>query len=198
MSLYTSNYLKNLAQRRRVFINEQQRKFTYKGVDKNQYFDIFLSHSAQDKEEIEGIYAELSNQGFKVYVDWIVDAHLDRAEVTKESAELIRTRLKNSYSLLLAFSSNAQMSKWMPWELGHVDGDKARCAIFPVSKSDNDQKTFHRSEYLLLYPYIKRAAITGYQEKTYVTESAYSYVEFDRWVKGYARPEYNNQNINIL
>ena len=79
-----------------------------------------------------------------------------------------------------------------------MNGHKGRCAIFPVSEDDDDKKRYHRSEYLLLYPYIKRAAVVDFQRKTYVTESANRYVEFGRWVKGHASPEYNYKNIDVL
>ncbi|WP_416850670.1 hypothetical protein [Flavobacterium sp. LT1R49] len=36
---------------------------------------------------------ELSNQGYSVYVDWIIDPELDRNNITKKSATLIRSRL---------------------------------------------------------------------------------------------------------
>ena len=53
-------------------------------------FYIFLSHSFLDKDEVEGLYIELTNQGYSVYVDWIIDPHLDRTNVTKASAKLIQ------------------------------------------------------------------------------------------------------------
>ena len=78
------------------------------------FFDIFLSHSFLDQREVKGLYIELTDLGYRVYVDWIADPQLDRNNVTKESAELIRNRMKSSKTLLLAISENAEMSKWMP------------------------------------------------------------------------------------
>lgn len=75
-------------------------------------FDIFLSHSFLDKEVVKGLYNTLTEQGFSVYVDWIVDSDLNRSFVTKESAEKIRKRMDQSRSLLYAISTNAEMSKW--------------------------------------------------------------------------------------
>lgn len=89
-----------------------------------------------DKEVVKGLYNTLTEQGFSVYVDWIVDPDLNRSFVTKESAEKIRKRMDQSRSLLYAISTNAEMSKWMPWELGYVDGIPGhKCAILPVTKT---------------------------------------------------------------
>lgn len=197
MALYTSTYLKQLAESKRKFIND--RKLTLaERADADKTFDIFLCHGFLDESEVDGIYVELTNLGLEVYVDWIVDPHLDRTNVTKQSAELIRSRMKASKTLLFAISENAAMSKWMPWELGFVDACTGRCAIFPVSKNIVPQKTFKRWEYLLLYPYVKRAAIGTLSEKVFITESQNQYVEITSWVKRNAKPEINFKNIDEL
>lgn len=134
--------------------------------------------------------------GFSVYVDWIIDPELDRTKVTKETAELIRKRMKISKTLLLAVSENAALSKWMPWELGYVDGNTNKCAILPISQDDRIRKEFTRAEYLLLYPYVTQAQI-NYTTNPYITESAYSYVSLKDWVKGES-PSYKSANINQL
>lgn len=193
MSLYTSSYLKKLSSEKISSLKER----LFSEGRSNTYFDIFLSHSFLDKEEVEGIYIELTNLGFSVYVDWIIDPHLNRNNVTKQTAEHIRTRMKASKSLLLAISTNAAMSKWMPWELGYIDGKTNQCAIFPVSKELSAPKTFHRSEYLLLYPYIKKANIS-IREELFVMDSANMYVPFSGWLKRNAKPEYNYTNIEML
>lgn len=194
MALYTSQYLKQLSANksytvREGILNESKKEHTS--------FDVFLSHSFLDKDEVEGIYIELTNQGFTVYVDWIIDPQLDRNNVTKESAELVRSRMKISASLLLAMSANASMSKWIPWELGFIDGHTNQCAIFPVSKDKAAPLTFKRSEYLLLYPYIKKAAI-DYSPEIFVTESSNYYAPFEKWVRRNAKPSHNYKNIDFL
>jgi hypothetical protein len=194
MPLFTSVSLKERSMRKtfsetQVLLSESSRT--------HYSFDIFLSHSFLDKEEVEGLYLILTGMGYSVYVDWIIDPHLGRTNVTKSTAEIIRNRMKSSKSLLLAFSANAAMSKWMPWELGYVDGKTNRCAILPVSKDVIPPKAFVRSEYLLLYPYVKKAAI-DYSEKIYITESSSNYVLIDSWLKRNQNPIYNSINIDEL
>ena len=195
MPLYTSSYLKQLSANKSSTIRDrlfsESRKI-------HSSFDIFLCHSFLDKDEVEGIYIELTNQGYSVYVDWILDSHLDRDNITKESAEVVRSRLKVSKSLLLAISTNAALSKWIPWELGYVDGNTNQCAIFPVSKDQNAPSTFHRTKFILLYPYIKRATISNYTPELIVTESANKYVSFNNWARQGTKPSYNFKNIDLL
>nr|WP_319570087.1 TIR domain-containing protein [uncultured Draconibacterium sp.] len=193
MAIYTSTYFKNLAsERSQIFENRQ---FSAQRGTKD-HFDIFLSHSFLDKQEIRGLYLELTNLGYSVYVDWIVDPELDRNNVTKESAELIRRRMKSSKTLLLAVSENAEMSKWMPWELGYVDGNTNRCAIIPVSRQTYAPKVFRGKEYLKLYPFIKKAALK-YQikEKIWVVEGHYAYSDFENWYKTGSIEKYKSENI---
>ena len=181
MAIFTSNYLRNKYSA--TLITEQKRMFS--NVDKSQLkFDIFLSHSYLDREEVLGLYRELMEMGFLVYVDWIVDPELDRTNVTKATTELIRNRMKNSKSLLLAISINAAMSKWMPWELGFVDGNTNRCAIVPVSKDNLKRHSFDRVEYLKLYPYIDKELDKQQEMKLWVNDNEESYVIFDSWLSG--------------
>lgn len=181
MALYTSNYLKSLSRGKTLqfntqILNESQKTHTS--------FDIFLSHSFLDREEVEGLYIELINQGYSVYVDWIIDPHLDRNNVTKKTATLIRERLKSSKTLLLAISVNASVSKWMPWELGYVDGNTNKCAILPVSESNYAPSHYVGVEYLSLYPFIKKAQTIGMGEKLFVIEENLKYIIFDYWLLG--------------
>lgn len=126
-----------------------------KKFSKEQIYDIFLSHSYSDKTAILGLKFTLEEKGFSVYVDWIVDRQLVRENVTKENANVLRSRMANCKSLLYATSENATKSKWMPWELGYFDGlKKGKVAIVPISDSSN-KPDFKGQEYLGLYPYVE-------------------------------------------
>lgn len=153
MSRYFSeSYFKNFSSR----LNEsQQREFSDHVADSSvdTKFDIFLSYNFEDRAIVRGVYLWLRKLGFKVYLDFEVDPQLDRRKVTKETAALIQSRLKHSMSLVYAQSPNANMSKWMPWELGYVDGHTGKCAILPITPEGITPAP--RQEYLLLYPIIK-------------------------------------------
>lgn len=185
MSLYSSSYLKNLARNRPA---QAKTKLFTESRQIETGFDIFLSHSFLDKEEVEGLYLELTDFGFKVYVDWIIDPHLDRANVTKESASFIGNRMKTCKSLLLAISTNADTSKWMPWELGYMDSKTSKCAIIPVSKEAILPKSYKGVEYLSLYPFIKKLPTDKLINKLWIIEESQKYVVFDDWFHKNTQP----------
>ena len=181
MSIYNSQFIKEIANSTNAYKREE---YFSKSKDTNKTFDIFLSHSYLDREVVLGLYIELSNMGYSVYVDWIVDPQLNRNSITKESAELIRNRMKSSRSLLYAISTNAQMSKWMPWELGFVDGKTGRCAIVPVANEITPSDNFNRSEYLILYPFISKSVNDKGLNTIWVNEKYDEYVNLSSWITG--------------
>ena len=89
-----------------------------------QTYDIFLSHSSKDAYFILALRTELLGMGFNVYIDWLEDPHLDRTNVTKRTADLLRRRMRSSKSLFIVSTENSRESKWVPWELGYFDGLK--------------------------------------------------------------------------
>lgn len=192
MAFYTINNLKNFAETRSF--SQKERIIS----DSRQYltFDIFLSHCFLDKEIVKALFLDLTSMGFKVYVDWIIDPHLDRSNVTKQSAELVRNRMKGSKSLLLAISANATTSKWMPWELGYVDGNTSKCAIVPVFESNyNIPESYIGYEYLKLYPYIKKENNRIGESKLWVAENPLKYVVLDDFIFNNVKPYSRVQRI---
>lgn len=150
MAYFTESHFRSY----RENLNESQRLFGYAARnDIDTKFDIFISYNFNDQNVIRGVYNELTEMGFKVYVDFIIDPDLNRSNVTIDTAKKIRTRLENSKSLIYAQSPNAVMSRWMPWELGVVDGHTKRCAILPIFASETS--IYSKQEYLKLYPVIK-------------------------------------------
>ena len=150
MEYFTESHFKYY----RASLNESQRTFSFTANrDINTKFDIFISYNINDKEIVHGVYNELTEMGFKVYVDFITDPDLDRNKVTIETAKKIRARLENSKSLIYAQSPNAAMSRWMPWELGVVDGHTKKCAVMPILANTTD--IYYKQEYLKLYPIVK-------------------------------------------
>jgi hypothetical protein len=148
-------------------------------------FDVFLSHSYSDKELILGIKTCLENFGYSVYVDWIEDYSMDRAHVTKENVIWLKERMKTSRCLLYATSSNSSSSKWMPWELGYMDGIKDKVAILPISQTH--QASYNGNEYLGIYPYVDmETAQSSNQYFLWVTDQTNrdKYAKFGDWLNG--------------
>ena len=115
--------------------------------------DIFLSHSYLDKSLVYTIVDLFNDAGYSVYVDWMVDAQLDRTNVTADTAKILRDRMNTCHGLAYIATANISNSKWCPWELGYMDGKQnGRCAILPIL--DSQTAVFSGQEYLGIYPYI--------------------------------------------
>jgi hypothetical protein len=113
-------------------------------------FDIFLSHSFDDRELVVGTKRLIEDRGLTVYVDWIDDALLDRSAVDRERADHLRTRMQQCDTLFYAHTPNAALSRWCPWELGYFDALKApdkQVYVLPVE----DDERYEGQEYLSLY-----------------------------------------------
>lgn len=121
----------------------------------SQNFDVFLSHCVKDARAIEGVRTIMMRSGLSVYVDWIDDPLLSRESVTPRTAATLRSRMRNSESLIFATSESSPGSRWMPWELGYFDGFRPeRVAVLPLVESG---QSFRGQEYLGLYPKLEDA-----------------------------------------
>ncbi len=163
MAFYRASDLRNVGQRTASRSSTSARAMlAYRGlaVSDRDHFHIFLSHSYRDAEVILGIVERLEAQRLSVYVDWMVDAQLDRTKVNAQTAALLRRRMKQCESMIFATSTSSPASKWMPWELGYFDGAVSeQISIMPI---EGDQGPGHHGqEYLGLYPTIEALPSVG-------------------------------------
>lgn len=158
--LFEYEFLKNEFNKYKAFDSMYENKMFFNAKDiqinEEDTFDIFLSHSYADRNIIPQLKEAIEMLGYTVYVDWIDDKLLSRENVTKETAEVLQKRMKQSRSLFFATSENSPNSKWMPWELGYFDGIKnKRVAILPIKNENNKfNENFTGQEYLSLYYYV--------------------------------------------
>lgn len=141
-------------------------------------FDIFLSHAFADAQLILGLALVFQRMEYTVYIDWVVDAHLDRSKVAKETADLLRKRMDDSKCLLYASTENTPESKWMPWETGYFDARTDKVAIIPILNGSKVGYDYKGQEYLGLYPYMT----AGSNGLLYIVEDS-GWVAFDTWLK---------------
>lgn len=161
MALYTASDLRMEAGLTASASAEHLRREAKTGANR---FDIFLSHSMQDAQLVLGLRKVLASGGFSVYVDWIDDPELDRSKVTAVTADRLRSRMKQSRTLVYATSRSATRSRWMPWELGYFDGLRGgnRVSIMPIENHNGGQ--FVGQEYLGLYKRVERVTHLGVRQ----------------------------------
>lgn len=138
---------------RHAAVEARQNRYILESVQYSSYeeYDLFISHSFSDKNLVTGLEYLFDKAGYKVYIDWIDDPNLDRNNVTKQTAEIIKNRLKNCKALAYISTENIISSKWCPWELGLADGlHNGKACILPVMNN-----TFKGQEYLNLYSYVE-------------------------------------------
>ncbi|MEN7538699.1 toll/interleukin-1 receptor domain-containing protein [Aurantiacibacter flavus] len=119
-------------------------------------FDIFLSHSALDKELVLGTKALIEDRNLSVYVDWIEDAALDRSAVDRDRADHLRERMRQCDTLFYVHTANAALSPWCPWELGYFDALRApdrQVFVLPIVEDEQ----YAGREYLSLYDFVDLA-----------------------------------------
>lgn len=136
-------------------------------------FDVFLSHSFEDAEIVLGVWEILVSRGLTVYVDWIQDPQLSRENITAETADTLRQRMRASKSLLYITTGNSAKSKWMPWELGYFDGYRhGSIGILPVVDSKSDRLA--GQEFLGLYPTVEELTYKNGRSDYFVVEKSRS------------------------
>ncbi len=195
MALFNINRFEKIARESRGTIVESAAQesarlnsemYCFSQFDDLKKYDIFLSHSYKDRIAVAGLVKYLKKQyGYEIYVDWIEDNTLDRTSVTKETANVIKNRMKNCKCLFYVTSENAPSSKWMPWELGLMDGLKGRVAICPLIRGTSSSDVYQGQEYLGIYPYISENPKKGSDELTlWVNDNEACYVKFKAWLDG--------------
>lgn len=159
-------------------INESIRKST-----DHESFDVFLCHSISDAELVLGVKTLLEQEGLKVYVDWHSDPLLSRCNVNKDTAEILRRRMKQSHSLIYIATDNSSSSKWMPWELGYFDGHKpGTVGILPLM--DYEYSSFTGQEYLSLYPEVSKGQYSNGTKDVFVEEKGHHWTTLRRFGSG--------------
>lgn len=154
-------------------------------------YDIFISHSYNDADDILKVKQIIEDMGFSTYVDWLEDRQLSRSNVNKATAKTLRLRMARCKSLFYVTSDNAYNSKWMPWELGYFDALKGKVAILPILQNQITN-SYEGQEYLGLYSYVtKNPPQGGNKETLWIHDDSNRYVRFDLWLQGNS-PSYHS------
>ncbi len=110
-------------------------------------FDIFMSHSSNNKEQIHDLMKKFNQDDFVCYIDWVEDRdELKRELSCSETAEVIERRILQSKVFIYVLTIEGLASTWCAWELGIAHAMKKPIAIL---KLDNLDKY---PEYIDIYP----------------------------------------------
>jgi len=94
-------------------------------------FDIFLSHSSNDRNEVIQLYKKLNNSKFHIYIDWVNDRYaLKRNLLSADTAKVIIQRLEKSKVLIYYHSEASLNSQWTPWEIGVFHGQGKNVYVY--------------------------------------------------------------------
>lgn len=124
-------------------------------------YDVFLSHRTSDADIVWGLKSAIEGEGLSCYVYWVENPSALTQPVTRDTADGLRTKMRACRSLVYADTTAATESKWMPWEMGFLDGFRQKVAIFPVAKGTTTATSYEGQEYLGLYPWIRESATSG-------------------------------------
>jgi hypothetical protein len=92
----------------------------------------------------------LQNYGGIVYINK-ADRRLPES-TNRDTAEILRSTIRECRRFVLFVTTNCKDSKWVPWELRIADGEKGDnpIALFPAANRSDDQQ-WAQHEYLGLY-----------------------------------------------
>lgn len=114
--------------------------------EKMKEFDVFISHSSENKELIHSLMQAMNKERKVCYIDWIADREQLRREMTcQETAEVIVNRIKQSKVFIYILTKECIASKWSPWELGYAYALNKPICIYQLEEIDKFP------EYLGLY-----------------------------------------------
>lgn len=104
-------------------------------LEKIKDFDIFLSHSSNDRVNVIHLYKLLNSQNFHVYIDWVNDKYaLKRNLLNRNTANVVIQRLNKSKVLIYFHSEASLKSQWTPWEIGYFQALGKRVFVYNPEK----------------------------------------------------------------
>ena len=143
-------------------------------LEQKKSFDIFLSHSVSDENELLKLKTMINAMGLSVYIDWVNDKDkLKRDLVCKETAQVIIERLKVCNTLLYVLTERCLLSKWSPWELGYFTALKKKICVYTPKIVASEIP-----EYLDIYPKLLKT-----NNKLVIVNNEQC-IDFLQWLKG--------------
>ncbi len=153
-----------------------EKKATY------QSFDVFLSHSSQDRDILPSIINFFNQYNTNLYIDK-ADDELPR-KTSPATGEILKSRIQECNKFIVLVTQNSKDSKWIPWELGVADEKKTtkNVALLPVIKTEVSD--WPEQEYLGLYPRITYETFKGRNSPEWMVLDQHfnNGIELEKWL----------------
>lgn len=93
--------------------------YKYQGSIHNRY-DVFLSHSSYDTQQLLSLKQKLNAEGLVVYIDWVNDkVMMDRRNQNEDTWNVLKLRMDESGKMLFVMTDNSLRSTWTPKEIDY-------------------------------------------------------------------------------
>lgn len=104
-------------------------------LEQHKSFDLFLSHSSKDVDDLLRLKTMLNAQGINVYIDWVNDREqLSRALTNKDTAKVIIERIKSCRAMMFVNTEASLFSQWTPWELGYAHALGRKICVLQIGE----------------------------------------------------------------
>lgn len=81
-------------------------------------YDLFLSHSYQERDKVRSFVKKANAAGLSCYVDWTADREfLRRSMISDYTKEVLKFRMQHAKKLLYLSSNRSRASEWVAFEL---------------------------------------------------------------------------------
>lgn len=114
------------------------------GIHKENKYDVFISHSSNDKDLVREIIKKLNNKNMSCYCDWSLDNEfLKREYVSQYTKEVLKLRMEQSNELIYIRTTNSIKSDWVNFELEYFKGLNKKMAIMNIIDGNTELKEFN-------------------------------------------------------
>lgn len=115
-----------------------------RSVQNVKHYDLFISHSYQDRGKVYDVVGKANEFGLNCYVDWTADNdYLKRGLVSEYTKEVLKARMAQSDKLLYLSSERARSSEWVTFELEYYR-DYVKREILMIMLDGEDPHSFKR------------------------------------------------------
>ena len=112
--------------------------YRYQGKIHRQY-DVFLSHSSYDLNQLLSLKKKLNAKGLVVYIDWVNDSvMMNRKNQNEDTWNVLKLRMDESKRMLFVMTDNSLRSVWAPKEIDYFKVQNKEIYVYqPEEISEN-------------------------------------------------------------